>query len=89
MTQLDLELSAELIAAVRKLAERHYGDTGDAAVAKVIDAAVQLRVLWLDVGGAAAREVDEPVTHWTAESRAGEGSPPNVKAWLFHKEAER
>ena len=68
MTKLDLNLDAKFIEGVKSIAERHYGDGGDAALGRVVEAALELRLLWGELAGQGGPEVNEPVANWEFKS---------------------
>ena len=85
---LDVELSDGLIEDIKDLAERHYGDTSDDSIGRVVETALEMRVLWLERVGGASAEVKEPAAKW--ESRGTEAeSDEAVLGWLFERRRER
>ena len=71
MAEMDIELDSDLIEGVKRLAIRHYGDSSDASISRVGEAALQMRLLWLDLVKEGGNEIDEPVYH----VRQGERTP--------------
>jgi hypothetical protein len=84
MVTLEIEVNAELLKAVESLAFRHYGDAESSSITRVGEAAIAMRLLWLDLLEPAGHEVEEPVVEWGTE---GHGTPgetgPEVREWLF------
>ena len=64
MATLEVEIGAELLKVAKNLALRHYGDDGDAAVSRVVEAALMMRILWLHLAEVSGREVGEPLASW-------------------------
>ena len=60
MAEIELELENELVEGMRRLAARHYGDSGDASVWRVIEAASEMCLLWLNLVEGGGNEMEEP-----------------------------
>ena len=56
MGYLEVEVSAEQLKTLKRLAEDHYGDSDEAAMGEVVEAALAMRLKWLEVGGPVAEE---------------------------------
>ena len=56
MGTLEIEVNAELLKAVESLAFRHYGDAGSSSITLVCEAAIVMRLLWLDLLGPGGQE---------------------------------
>ena len=84
MATLELEISAEVFEATRRLALSHYGDAGDLSITRVGEAAIRMRLYWLGLLDVAGQEVGEPVAEWSTESPATpDQAVSNVGQWLF------
>ena len=87
MTVLDLELSADLIETVKRLARESHGTDDEDAVSQTVEAALWMRLLWeaLETRGGGA--VEEPIVTWAVEQ---ESSAPDdlsdLLTWLFREE---
>ena len=89
MAHLDLELSADLIRAIRRLAEQHYESASESSVSQVVEAALSMRLHWLAVAGHAGGEIDEPITSWVQSVAAdGDGTRTGLPDWLFGTEGK-
>lgn len=87
MGQLEVEVSADQLRLLKRLAGDHYRDTDEAAMGKVVEAAIALRLKWLEVGGATAEEIEEPLTTWESETPSGPTQPdPEFLGWMFKRE---
>lgn len=64
MPQLDVELDSDLLERLRDLAVSHYGDCADASMGRVVEVALRMRFLWLELVGGAGFEVGEPLVNW-------------------------
>jgi len=61
MAEIDIELDSDLVEAVKRLAVRHYGDSGDASISHVAESALRMRLLWLMLVKEGGNEIDEPI----------------------------
>ena len=81
MAKMELEIRADLLEGLRLLAQRHYGDGGEASVGKVVEAAIEMRLSLLGEDGI---EVEEPVSHWQFDDTPVNGSLPDaIIDWMF------
>lgn len=86
MTNLDIELGDEVIKGVRSLAVRHYGDSGDASVDRVVESALEMRLLSIKLAEGGGNEIEEPITGWEfANKRPAEQLPAEIQSWLFRR----
>ena len=54
---------------------------------KVVEAALAMRLKWLEVGGPVAEEVGEPVATWESQDGSDRTPPdPEVLGWMFRRE---
>ena len=84
MAKLELELSADLIQELRRMAQRYYGDAGEAAVGRVVEGAVEMRLLWEGLVAKGGGDLEEPVSHWQFDDNSGrEMLPDGVTDWMF------
>lgn len=61
MAEIDIELDNDLIEGVKRLAVHHYGDSETASIARVIEAAAEMRIRWSDLVQGAGNETEEPI----------------------------
>ena len=64
MATLDIEIGAELLKAVKRLATLHCGDDGFSSTSRVVHSALAIRILFLYLAEKGGQEVDEPVANW-------------------------
>ncbi len=82
MGNLDIELDSHLVEGMKRLAEHHYGDSGDASIGRVAEAALAMRLLWLDLVKEGGNEIEEAVASWEFP----DGQPPaKIRDWLFRR----
>ena len=82
MGTLDVELSDGLIKDLHELAERHYGDASDDSVRRVVETALDMRLMWLEHVERAEAQVEEPAAQWEAFGTDPEDAGA-VHEWLF------
>ena len=86
MATLEIEIGSELLKAARSLARRHYGDDGCASTARVVQAALAMRLLFLDLAAEGGREVDEPVANWEFDdAQANDQLQADIRDLLFKR----
>jgi hypothetical protein len=73
----EIQIDGELLDGVSRLAIRHYGDASDISVLRVIEAALELYLLWLDRVEKGVKEVDEPL----CRLKEGEPTPLWNRFW--------
>ena len=84
MVKLELEVNADLLRALRRLAEEYYGDAEDADVARVVEAALEMRLTWADLLQEGRDEVEEPLSIWEfADTEGNETLPSDISEYLF------
>ena len=61
MANLDIELGDEVIKGIRSIAVRHYGDSGDGSVGRVIESALEMRLLSMKLAEEGGAEIEETI----------------------------
>jgi len=83
---LSIELGDEVIDGIRSIAVRHYGDSVDASVGRVVESALQMRLLSIKLAERGRADVEEPMASWEFVSKQPAGQlPPEIQGWLFRK----
>jgi hypothetical protein len=86
MANLDIELGDEVIRGIRSIAAHHYGDSGDASVGRVIESALEMRLLSMRLAEEGGSEIEEPMASWEFVSKQPAGQlPAEIQSWLFRK----
>lgn len=86
MAELDIELGDEMIKGIRSIAVRHYGDSGDASVGRVIESALEMRLLSIKLAERGGDEIEEPIARWEfANKQLAQQLPVEIQSWLFGK----
>jgi hypothetical protein len=86
MAELDIELDRGLVRGVERLAVHYYGNSGDASIGRVVEAALEMRLLWMNLAEGSRNEIEEPTTSW----QLGDGQPAQqvgteIREWLFKR----
>lgn len=86
MMDLNIELGDEVIERVRAIAVSHYGDNGDASVSRVVESALEMRLLSIKLIDRGRDEIEEPITHWQfVNKEPAEQLPAEIQSRLFRK----
>jgi len=86
MANLNIELGDEVIKDIRSIAVRHYGDSGDGSVGRVIESALEMRLLSMKLAEEGGAEIEEPMASWEFVSKQPAGQlPAEIQSWLFRK----
>lgn len=86
MAELEIVLGNDLVEGIKRLALVHYGDGGETSVGRVVECALEMRLLWLRLIEEAGKEVNEPITNWeTEDALASEEGQARVRDWLFRR----
>ena len=86
MANLNIELGDELIKGVRFLAVRHYGDSGDASMRRVVESALEMRLLSIKLAEGGGNEIEEPIMAWEFSSKQSvKQLTGEITDWLFRR----
>jgi hypothetical protein len=86
MMDLDIELGEEAIQRIRAIAVSHYGDNGDTSVSRVVESALEMRLLSVKLIDRGRDEIEEPITHWQfVDKQRAEQLPVEIQRQLFKK----
>ena len=84
---LAIEVTDDLFAQIRELAERRNGETSDMAIRQIVAEALES---WAVVGPSnetRRSDAEEPVALWNRESEGVRSVPENlVRTWLFGRD---
>jgi hypothetical protein len=87
MMDLDIELGDEAVRRIRAIAVSHYGDNGDTSVGRVVESALEMRLLSAKLIDRGQDEIEEPITHWQfLDKQPAEQLPAEIRSRLFRKE---
>ena len=83
---LSVELDDEVVTKIRAIAERHYGDSEDASVGRVVESALTMRLLSMKLAREGAADIEEPMAEWEfTDSQLAGNLPGDIQSWLFRK----
>ena len=86
MAKLELEVSTELVNDLKRLAQAQYGNDGRASLGNVVEAAIEMRLLWDSLVDEPKGEAEEPVSNWEfPEAPDDEALPEGVSNWIFDR----
>jgi len=83
---LNIELGDEVIERVRAIAMRHYGGNGDTSVSRVVESALEMRLLSIRLIDRGGHEIEEPMVRWEfVNKQPVEQLSAEIQRWLFGK----
>ena len=86
MASLSIDLDHEVVKGIKSIAVRHYGDSLDASLHRVIESALEMRLLSIKLAERGGAEVDEPIADWEfGDSQPVAQLPTEIQNWLFRK----
>ena len=86
MANLEIELGNELIQGIKCLAVRHYGDSGEASVGRVVESALMMRLLATELVEGGGNETEEPIVNLEfTEGESKMKQAADIRRWLFRR----
>jgi len=86
MANLDILANDRLLGVIKKLAIKLYGDDSEASQKRVIETALEMRIVWSHLVEKGQQETDEAVSNWEfAESLVTEENTGTISNWLFRR----
>jgi len=86
MVNLNIELGDAMIRGIQLIAVRHYGDSGGASVGRVVESALEMRLLSMRLAGEGGHEIEEPIASWEFVSKQPPKQlPAEIQNLLFRK----
>jgi hypothetical protein len=86
MANVDIELDDKMIKGIISLAVYHYGDSGDPSVDRVVESALEMRLLSIKLAERGRDEIEDPMTIWEFDSKQpAEQLPTEIRNWLFKR----
>jgi hypothetical protein len=83
MANVDIEGDG-LVEGVKCLAIRHYGDSSEASISRVVESALEMRLLSIILVEGGGNDIEEPVASWEfASERPAKQLPTEIRSWLF------
>ena len=86
MAELEIYLEGKLLEGISKLAMKHYGEDSEASRKRVIETALEMRMVWSNLVERGQQETDEAVSKWEfSESSVTEENTGTISDWLFRR----
>ena len=83
---INIELAGEVIERIRAIAVRHYGDNRDTSVSRVVESALEMRLLSIRLVDRGGDEIEEPMARWEfVNKQPAEQLSAEIQRWLFTK----
>jgi len=83
MANLDIE-GDELVEGIKYLAWHHYGDDSEASIRRVVESALEMRLLSIILVEGGGDAIEEPITDWEfSHKQPAEQLPQEIRSWLF------
>lgn len=85
MAELNIDMDEQLAKGIVRLAQRHYGDATEVSQELVVSAALEMRLLSLDLVKEGANEVDEPLVSWEFPNGSAAEQSAEIRSLLFKR----
>ena len=86
MADLDIPASDKLLGVIKRLSIKLYGDDSEASYKRVVETALQMRIVWSRLVERGQQETDEAVSRWEfSESPVTEKNTGTISDWLFRR----
>jgi hypothetical protein len=85
MANLDIQ-GDELVEGTKYLALRHYGDASETSIRRVVESALEMRLLSIILVEGGENTIEEPITDWEfTNNKPDEQLPDEIQSWLFRR----
>ncbi len=86
MADLDITANERLLGVIKRLAIKLYGDDSEASRKRVVETALEMRIIWSHLVEKGQQETDEAVTSWEfPELPVTEENAGSIMGWLFRR----
>lgn len=86
MADLEIYLEGKLLEGISKLAIKHYGEDSEVSQQRVVETALEMRILWSRSVKQARELTDEAASNWEfAEAPVTEENNDTIRQWLFRR----
>jgi len=86
MAELDIFIENGQLDEIAKLAKKQYGDDSEASRRRVVETALEMRILWSSAIIKGQEETDEAVSNWQfPELPATTEDNGKIRRWLFRR----
>ena len=84
MADLDIPADDRLVGVIKRLAVKLYGDDSEASQKRVVETALEMRIVWSRLVQKSQRETDEAISKWEfSGSPANREDTGSIRDWLF------
>jgi hypothetical protein len=86
MADLDIPANNRLLGIIKRLAIELYGDDSEASRKRVVETALEMRIVWSNLVERGRQETDEAVSRWEfSESPVTKENTGTISNWLFRR----
>jgi len=86
MADLDIPANDRLLGVIKRLAIELYGDDSEASRKRVVETALEMRIVWSHLVERGQQETNEAVSRWEfSESPVTEENTGTISDWLFRR----
>jgi hypothetical protein len=86
MADLDIPADDRLLGIIKRLAIELYGDDSEASRKRVVETALEMRIVWSNSVERGRQETDEAVSRWEfSESPVTKENTGTISNWLFRR----
>ena len=86
MADLEIYLEDKLLEGISKLAIKHYGEDSEVSQQRVVETALEMRILWSRSVKQGQELTDEAASSWEfAEAPVTEENNDTIRQWLFRR----
>ena len=86
MADLDIPANDRLLGVIKRLAIKLYGDDSEASRKRVVETAIEMRIVWAHLVERGQQETDEAASTWEfSESPVTEENTCTISDWLFRR----
>lgn len=87
MAEIDIYAENSLLDEIARVARRQYGDDSEASVGRVVETALEMRILWSGSITRGQDETEEAVSKWQfPESAATADDENDIRQWIFRRQ---
>ncbi len=87
MAELNIYIESNLLEEIAGIAIRQYGDDSEASRQRVVETALEMRILWSGLIVKGQDETDEAVSQWQfPESVATPEDEDDILRWMFRRQ---
>ena len=86
MADLELYLEGKLLEGISELAVKHYGEDSESSRKRVVETALEMRIVWSNSIERGQQETHEATSRWEfSESPVTEENTGTISNWLFRR----